>query len=138
MSCFDPYDLALAGAFCSGHVSSRGSLMKRFCEGMFVGLLVVFGLVGCDAAGGNNSVKFDATSLATSRESLQKMTAGMSDEQKKQFSKSATAVAFRMNEGTQNSATAEGLWKGVHGMTKSEIEAKAREIEAQENAGKPK
>src|SRR5262245_60957814 len=114
--------------------------MKALCRPAFIGWLVFLGLSGCDMAGGTggtDSVKFDASSLASSMESLQKMTAGMSEEQKKTFSESATAVAFQMNQGTKNTESAETFWKGVHGMTKAEIEAKAREIQAKDSPAKP-
>lgn len=113
--------------------------MPRNCVWLCAFLLASAGLAGCDPAGetGNNAFKFDATSVATSLQSLQKMSEGMTEEQKKEFGEGATAVAFRANSGTQNGASAETFWKGVHGMTKAEIEAKAREIKAQEAAGKP-
>jgi hypothetical protein len=114
--------------------------MQVQCRRAFIGWLVFLGLSGCDMAGGTggtDSVKFDATSAASAMESLKKMTAGMSEEQKKSFVESATAVAFRMNEGTKNTESAETFWKGVHGMTKAEIEAKAREIQAKDSPAKP-
>jgi hypothetical protein len=119
------------------YLADWSSIVKALGRGAFVCWLVILGLSGCDAADGTDSVKLDATSHKSSLESLQKMTAGMSDEQKKAFVEAATTVAFRMNEGTQNTASAETFWKGVHGMTKAEIEAKAREIQAKENAAKP-
>jgi len=103
-----------------------------------LGGFLILCLAGCGSTGPTDSVKFDATDLKSSLESLHKMSAGMSETQKKSFSESATAVAIRMNQGTQNNTSAETFWKGMHGMTKAEIEAKAREIEAQENAAKPK
>jgi hypothetical protein len=111
--------------------------MKAQCRHAFIGWLVFVGLSGCEMAGGTDSVKFDATSAASARESLQKMTAGMSEDQKKTFVESATAVAFRMNEGTQNTASPETFWKGVQGMTRAEIEAKAREIQAKDSPARP-
>ena len=109
--------------------------MKSQFQCLLVAWLVFAGLLGCDgAAAGAGSVKFDAASSASARASLQKMTAGMPEDQKKAFIEAATAAAFRMNEGTQNSASAETFWKSMHGMTKSEIEAKGKEILAKEAA----
>src|SRR5262245_45387156 len=59
--------------------------MKMQCKVAFIAWLIFVELSGCDMAGGTDSVKFDATSTASSLESLQKMTAGMSEEPKKAF-----------------------------------------------------
>ncbi|MBS0260316.1 MAG: hypothetical protein JSS02_00045 [Planctomycetes bacterium] len=104
--------------------------MNSLFKSVLVVCLVLMGISGCDVAGGGGSVKFDGTSAAASRESLQKMTAGLSDDEKKAFIEAATAVAFRMNEGTGNTASPETMWKGLTGLTKSEIEAKSKEIQA--------
>jgi len=111
--------------------------MKVQCKVAIISWLVFLGLSGCEMAGGMDSVKFDATSAASAKESLQKMTAAMSEEQKKAFIEAATSVAFRLNEGTQNTASLETFWKGVHGMTRAEIETKAREIQTKDAPAKP-
>jgi Family of unknown function (DUF6694) len=113
-------------------------MMQHCCQSAFFVCLIILGLSGCDSAGGTNSVKFDATDLKSSLESLKKMTTGLSEGERKVFINAGTTVALRMNQGTNNTASAETFWKGVHGMTKAEIEAKAREIEAQEGALQPK
>lgn len=100
--------------------------------------LVILGLAGCGATGGTDSIKLDATDARTSLESLHKMAAGMSEGERRAFVESASGVAIRMNQGTQNNLSADTFWKALHGMTKAEIEAKAREIEAQQGAVTPK
>ncbi len=100
--------------------------MKRFCAGMFVGLLVVVCLVGCDSS--PDTIKFDATTLTTAGNSMTKMTEGMTEDQKQIFMARASAVSVLLKPGELNAATGETLWRGIHGMTKPEIEAKANEI----------
>lgn len=99
--------------------------MRWFCAGLFVGLLVVVGCVGCNSS---SNVKFDATDLASAGKSIEKMTAGMTDAQRQEFVGRATAVSVLLKPSTPNTSSGDTLWKGIHGMTKSEIEAKAKEL----------
>jgi hypothetical protein len=120
------------------HQVTWSSIMKQRYRFAILGGLVILCLAGCGAIGGSDSVKFDATDAKSSYESLRKMTTGMSDGEQKAFRESASAVTFHMNQGTQNTSSGETYWKDIHGMTKAEIETKAREIEAQQGALTPK
>lgn len=113
--------------------------MKRHWHSVVFCGLIFLCLAGCDSVGGTNgSIKLDATDAKSALQSLHKMTTGMADEDRKAFVSSASGVAIRMNQGTQNNLSADTFWKALHGMTKSEIEAKAREIEAQQGPVPPK
>lgn len=112
--------------------------MKHRCQSAFFVCLIILDLAGCGSTAGTESIKLDATDARSSLESLHKMTTGMSDGERKAFMESASGVAIRMNQGTQNNLSVETFWKAMHGMTKAEIEAKAREIEAQHGALTPK
>ncbi|MDB5392474.1 MAG: hypothetical protein JWM11_8120, partial [Planctomycetaceae bacterium] len=56
------------------------------------------------------------------------MTADMSESQRQVFMARATAISSLQNAGASATPTADTMWKGIHGMTKAEIEAKANEL----------
>jgi len=105
--------------------------MKRSCTAFFVGLLIAVSLPGCDSS---SAVKFDATDLDTAGKSIEKMTSDMTDEQRQKFVARATAVSVLLKPGTSNASPTDTVWKGIHGMTKAEIEAKAKELLPQDTA----
>jgi hypothetical protein len=98
--------------------------MNRLWVGAFVGFLCVSLLAGCGPA------KFDASNASAAGKSFQSMTADMTEAQRQEFMGRATAVPslLRMKAGDTSTPTADSMWKGIHGMTKVEIEAKANEL----------
>ncbi len=107
-------------------VSLRNLPMSKRFACVFTGLLVVVGMVGC---GGASDVKFDATSSTTSAESIGAITSGMTEDQKQVFVARALAVSqlIQVKAGTP-STSLDTAWKGIHGMTRSQIEIKANEL----------
>jgi hypothetical protein len=101
--------------------------------------LLVAGMAGCDSAGSGGSaaanVKFDSTTLDTQRESSKKMVEGLPEDQQKAFISDMTTVASGSGQAAAPSAAE--FFKPLHGMTKAEIETKAREIRAREGAAGP-
>jgi hypothetical protein len=91
----------------------------------FFGLFVVAGMVGC----GSSEVKFDATNAASAGKSFEKMTEGMTEDQRQAFMAraSATSSLIQAKAGSPTNSP-DQLWKGIHGMTKAQIEAKADEL----------
>ncbi|MEI8379612.1 MAG: hypothetical protein WCJ09_05760 [Planctomycetota bacterium] len=100
--------------------------MSKVLACVFTGLLVVVGMMGCGAA---SDVKFDATSSATAAKSIGAITSGMTEDQKQVFVARALAVSqlLQVNAGTP-STSIDTAWKGIHGMTRSQIEVKANEL----------
>lgn len=98
--------------------------MNKLCARMIVGLLCVSLLAGCGPA------KFDASNASAAGKSFQTMTADMTEPQRQEFMGRATAVSslLRLKAGDTGTPTADSMWKGIHGMTKVEIEAKANEL----------
>jgi len=99
-------------------------MRSSFCSVM-LGFVTIVGLSGCGLAGGTDSVRFDAASKKSANESIDKMCEGMSAVEKKAFFDRAMAVCFHMNREKQTVVTSETFWKGLHGMSKAEIEAKS-------------
>src|SRR5215210_7263328 len=98
---------------------------KALCVALAAGWLV---LTGCESGGGG---RFDATNEATTKASLKRMTAGKTEAQKKQFIADCAAIAAqaateRAMHGSPTSP-AEGF-KPLHGLTASQIRAKADEV----------
>jgi hypothetical protein len=96
--------------------------MKQFREVVLVGICCVVLLPGCGAS------RFDGSSAAASAYSFNSMTAGMTEPQRQEFMARATAVSSLLSGGGAVTPTADTMWKGIHGMTKTEIEAKANEL----------
>jgi hypothetical protein len=89
-------------------------------------MLAVVCLVGCDSS--PDTIKFDATNLTTAGNSMSKMTEGMTEDQRQVFMARASAVSVLLKPGGPDAAKGETLWRGIQGMTKREIEAKADEL----------
>jgi hypothetical protein len=99
--------------------------MKPFCKSIILGLVCTVLLAGCGPAG---PARFDASSGVAAGKSFQTMTSEMTEEQRQVFMARATALASLLNGGTKETPTADTMWKGIQGMTKAEIEAKANEL----------
>lgn len=89
--------------------------------GIFAFLFAIL-LAGCGPQ------KFDATNAQSAAQSFQGMTADMTETQRQEFMARATAVASLLSANAAGVATADSMWKGIHGLTKAEIEAKANEL----------
>jgi hypothetical protein len=81
------------------------------------------------------NLKFDSTTLDTQRETSKKMVEGLPEDQQKAFINDMTTVASGSGQAAAPSAAE--FFKPLHGMTKAEIEAKAREIKAREGTTSP-
>lgn len=100
--------------------------MKLFCATLLAGFLTLASLAGCGSS--PDTVKFDASNAEVAGKSFDKMTTGMTEAQRQEFMARATAVSTLINPSTVNPLPGETLWKGIHGMTKPEIQAKANEL----------
>jgi len=102
--------------------------------------LIIICLAGCSTAGPEPSptakeFRFETKNLATQKASLKKMTEGMTDDQKKEFLDCMATVAQRGHAKTKYvDPNGEEFMKPLRGMTRAEIEARAKEIRAQERA----
>jgi hypothetical protein len=102
-------------------------------------VILVAGLAGCGVSGlggtPDPNLKFDGATLETQRESSRKMVDGLPEAEQKAFISDMTTVAS--GSGQVAAPTAAEYFRPLHGLTKAEIEAKAREIRARESAGTP-
>lgn len=107
-------------------------------------VLLVMCLAGCGTAAPEPSAtskefRFETKNLTTQKASLKKMTEGMTDEKKKEFLDCMTTVAQRGHSKTKYvDPSGEEFMKPLRGMTRSEIEARAKEIREQERAAQEK
>lgn len=102
-------------------VTDGRSSMKRACV-----LLLAVTLFGC-----GGEPRMDATTDATTKESIRRMTAGLPLEKKQEFMRSVMTLslwpAARRGEGRESPGTAETM-KPLHGMTVGEVNAKAAAV----------
>jgi hypothetical protein len=103
-------------------------------------LLTVAGCNPPESAGPSAAAetKFDTRNLDAQKASLKKMTEGMSEQEKKDFVDCMTTVALRAHANKPGAPSAEDFMKPLQGMTKAEIEARAKEINGQQSAGQAK
>jgi hypothetical protein len=102
--------------------------------------LLIICLAGCNTAGPDPSraaeeTRFETRNLPEQKASLKKMTEGMTDREKGEFIDCMTTVAIKAHRGANVSPRGEDFMKPLRGMTRAEIEARAREIRDNERGG---
>lgn len=103
-------------------------MMKRAAVVLFVALAVV----GCGTA------RFDATSEESAKASIDRLSAGMTKEQKEELAKDVMAVVFvdgmqqvvknAFTPGQKRELSKTDMFRSIHGMTAAEIHTKAEQV----------
>ncbi len=102
--------------------------MRRAAVVLFVALAVV----GCGTA------RFDATSEDSAKASIERLSAGMTKEQKEELAKDVMAVVFvdgmkqvfknGLTPGKKPEFSKTEMFRSIHGLTAAEIHAKAEQV----------